>query len=86
MDDEKKMKFWRRIFSILNFVLITVIAILDIATFEALLHCILCTFALLLTTISLVLDGIVKDIKSLCMNGLYYLILSAFLIENLFKI
>ena len=86
MNDEKKMNFWRRSLSILTIVLLGINAILGIATFEALRQCILYICALMLATISLVLDGIMKNGKRLCLDSIYYIVLSYTLITNLFNI
>lgn len=86
MNDEKMMDGLRSVTMLINVILMVVTVVLQIVAFDALRHTILCCCVLLLITITLVFDGILKDGKGMAMHGGWYLLWFFSVIMNLFEI
>lgn len=74
MNDMKKMKGLRILVLFVNCILMVVTLVLQFVAFQALLHSILCACILLLITVTLVFDGILKDSKEMLTHGFWYAI------------
>ena len=85
MYDEEKMKGLRTIVSLVLVILMVVTVVLQVVAFDALRHVILCSCVLLLITVSLVFDGILKDGKNLFTHSAWYALWFFNVIMNLFK-
>ena len=85
MYDEEKMKGLRLPVLIALLILMVVTIVLQLTAFQALLHSILCACVLLLITVELVLDGILKDSKNMFTHGFWYALWFFNLIMNLFR-
>ena len=86
MSDEKMMDSLRTIVGIINMILMVITVVLQVAAYNALRHVILCSCILLLITVELVFDGILKDSKGIATRGMWYIIWLLNLIINLFSI
>ena len=86
MNDEKMMDGLRTVVGAINMVLVVITVILQVVAFNALRHVILCSCVLLLITVELVFDGILKDSKGIFTCGWWYALWLFNLIMNLFKI
>jgi hypothetical protein len=86
MNDEKMMNNLRTIVGIINAILMIITVVLQIFAFNAMRHVILCDCILLLTTVELVFDGILKDSKGIAIHGCWQAVWLFNLILNLFRI
>ena len=86
MSDEKMMDSLRTVVGIINMILMVITVVLQVAAYNALRHVILCSCILLLITVELVFDGILKDSKGIATRGMWYVIWLLNLIINLFSI
>lgn len=86
MNDEKMMYGLRTTVMGINLILMVITVVLKALAFEALMHTILCNCILLLITVTLVFDGILKDRKGMVTHGLFYALWFFNLIMNLFNI
>lgn len=86
MNDERMMEELRTKVGIINMGLIIITGTLHVVAFNALRNVILCSFILLLITVELVFDGILKDSKEIVIHGWLYILVLFKLIINLFKI
>ena len=86
MNDEKMMDSLRIVVGIINMILMIITVVLQVAVYNALRHVILCSCILLLITVELVFDGILKDSKGIATRGMWYVIWLLNLIINLFSI
>ena len=86
MNDEKMMDSLRTIVGIINLILMVITVVLQVAAYNALRHVILCSCILLLITVELVFDGILKDSKGIATCGMWYVLWLLNLIINLFSI
>ena len=86
MNDEKMMNGLRTAVSTLYLILTIITIVLQIVAFNALWHVILCSCILLLITVALVFDGILKDRKGMATRGFWYVLWLFNLIMNLFSI
>ena len=86
MSDEKMMDSLRTVVGIINMILMVITVVLQVAAYNALRHVILCSCILLLITVELVFDGILKDSKGIATRGMWYIIWLLNLIINLFSI
>jgi hypothetical protein len=84
MDDEKIMNSLRTVVGTINAILMIITMVLQIFAFNALRHVILCSCILLLITVVLVFDGILKDSKGIAIRGIWYVVWLLNLILNLF--
>ena len=85
MYDEGKMKKLRTLVMLIDIVLMFVTMVLETTVFQALLVSILCACVLLLTTVTLVFDGILKDSKNMFTHGLWYTLWFLNMIITLFN-
>lgn len=74
INDEKKIDVLRTIVLGVNVILMCVTVAFQLWAFELVRHAILCSCILLLITIALVFDGILKDAKSLALHGSWFVI------------
>ena len=72
MNDEKKLKVWRSILKKSNTILMCITLALQICAFKALKHSIFCSFILLLLTVILVIDALLKEYKEITTDGILY--------------
>lgn len=86
MNDEKMMDGLRTAVGTINIILMVITVVLQVVAFNALRHVILCSCVLLLITVELVFDGILKDSKGIAMRGSWYALWFFNLIINLFSI
>lgn len=86
MNDEKMMDGLRTAVGTINVILMIITVVLWVVAFNALRHVILCSCVLLLITVELVFDGILKDLKGIATLGCWYALWLLNLIMNLFKI
>ena len=86
MNDEKMMDGLRTAVGTINMVLMVITVTLQVVAYNALRHMILCSCVLLLITVELVFDGILKDSKGIFKRGWCYALWLFNLIMNLFKI
>ena len=86
MNDEKMMDGLRTAVRTINMLLMVITVVLQVVAFNALRHVILCSCVLLLITIELVFDGILKDSKGIFTRGWWYALWLFNLIMNLFRI
>lgn len=86
MNDEKMMDGLRTTVMRINVILMFITVTLQVLAFEALRHTILCSYILLLITVTLVFDGILKDRKEMVTHGWWYALWFFNLIMNLFNI
>lgn len=86
MNDEKMMDGLRTAVGTINVILMIITVVLWVVEFNALRHVILCSCVLLLITVELVFDGILKDLKGIATLGCWYALWLLNLIRNLFKI
>ena len=86
MNDEKMMDGLRTAVGTINVILMIITVVLWVVAFNALRHVILCSCILLLITVELVFDGILKDLKGIATLGCWYALWLLNLIMNLFKI
>ena len=86
MNDEKMMDGLRTAVDTINMVLMVITVTLQVVAYNALRHVILCSCVLLLITVELVFDGILKDSKGIFTRGWWYALWLFNLIMNLFKI
>ena len=86
MNDEKMMDDLRTAVGTINAILMVITEVLHVVAFNALRHVILCNCVLLLITVTLVFDGILKDSKRIFTRGCLYALWLFNLIINLFKI
>ena len=83
MNDEKMMKGLRTAFTGVSVILVLIILVLQLSAFEALMHTILCNCVLLLITVTLIFDGILKDGKNMALHGGWYVFWFLNMIANL---
>lgn len=69
MNDEKMMDGLRTAVGTINVILMIITVVLWVVAFNALRHVILCSCVLLLITVELVFDGILKDLKGIATLG-----------------
>lgn len=74
MDNEKRMKDLQHIVSIINSILMVITVALELFAYNALRHAILSSCVLLLTTVELIFDGILKDRKKITQRGKWYVL------------
>ena len=86
MNDEKMMDGLRTAVGTINMVLTVITVTLQVVAYNALRHVILCSCVLLLITVELLFDGILKDSKGIFTRGWWYALWLFNLIMNLFKI
>ena len=86
MNDEKMMDGLRTAVGTINMVLTVITVTLQVVAYNALRHVILCSCVLLLITVELFFDGILKDSKGIFTRGWWYALWLFNLIMNLFKI
>lgn len=86
MNDEKMMDGLRTAVATINAILMVITVVLQVVAFNALRHVILCSCVLLLITVTLVFDGILKDSKGIFTRGWWYALWLFNLIMNLFRI
>ena len=65
MNDEKKMNGLKTIVDTIWAILMVITVVLQMVAFNALRHVILCSCILLLSTVGLLFDGILKDSKGI---------------------
>ena len=86
MNDEKMMDGLRTAVRTINMLLMVITVVLQVVAFNALRHVILCSCVLLLITVTLVFDGILKDSKGITTCGWWFALWLFNLIMNLFRI
>ena len=86
MNDEKMMEGLRTAVGTINMILMIITVVLQVVAFNALRHVILCSCVLLLITVELVFDGILKDRKGIATRGYWYAVWLFNLIVNLSSI
>ncbi len=86
MNDEKMMDGLRTAVGTINVILMLITMVLQVFAFEALRHVILCSCVLLLITVTLIFDGILKDGKGMALHGSCYALWFFSVIMNLFNI
>ncbi len=86
MNDEKMMDGLRSVCGTILLILSVITVVLQVVAFNALRHVILCGCILLLITVELVFDGILKDSKGIATRGMWYALWLFNLIINLFSI
>ena len=86
MNDEKMIDGLRTVVCIINVILMVITVVLQIVAFDVLRHVILCSCVLLLITVTLIFDGILKDSKGMITRGWWYALWLGNLIINLFRI
>lgn len=86
MNDEKMMDGLRTACGTILVILMLITVVLQVVGFNALRHVILCSCILLLITVVLVFDGILKDSKGIATRGWWYALWLFNLIMNLFRI
>lgn len=86
MNDEKMMDGLRTAVGTINVILMVITVVLQVVAFNALRHVILCSCVLLLITVELVFDGILKDRKGIATHGCWYALWLCSLIKILFRI
>ena len=84
MNDEKMMFGLRTAVGGINMLLMGITVLLQVVAFNALRHVILCSCVLLLITVELVFDGILKGSKGITTRGWWYALWLFNLIMNLF--
>ncbi len=85
MNDKKTMNGLRATVMSINVLLMCITVVLQLWAFETLRHTILCACVLLLITITLVFDGILKDSKGMITHGSWYALWLFSLIMALFR-
>lgn len=89
MNDEEMMKVLmkvlRTLITAITSLLMCITLVLYLLAFEALVHTILCGCILLLMTIELIFDGILKDSKNMKLHVFSYVIWFISMIETLFN-
>ncbi|MBQ3414045.1 MAG: hypothetical protein IJH39_01580 [Clostridia bacterium] len=85
MNDEKRIKSLRIANLLVTAILMGVTVMFMIVTFEPLRHTIMSSCVLLLLTITLVFDGILKDKKQMMSHSIWYVLWFSNLIITLFK-
>ena len=85
MNDEKIMKVFRLTTIGVSLILMIITVVLQTVAFEALRHTILCSCVLLLITVTLIFDGILKDSKRMALHGSWYALWFFNLIRSLFE-
>ena len=83
MNDEKKVDGLRITVATINVILMAITVILQLLEFNALRHVILCSCILMLISVELVLDGILKDRKSIFVHSFWYVSWLANLLMNM---
>ena len=68
MNDEKKIDILRSVVCSIIIVLMIITIVLDVVALNALRHVILCSCILLLSTVGLLFDGILKDSKGIAIR------------------
>lgn len=86
MYDVKRIEALRFIAQLTAVFLMVFTLIIRVAAFNALLHIFLCSLILLLITVILVFDGILKDGKIMFTHGVWYAIWLLSIIITLLKI
>lgn len=86
MNDEKMMDGLRTAVGTITVILMLITVVLQVFAFNALRYVILCSCVLLLITIELVFDGILKNSKGIATHGSWYALWLFNLIMNLFRI
>ena len=86
MNDEKMMDGLRTACGTILAILMVITVVLQVVAFNALRHVILCSCILLLITVELVFDGILKDSKGIATRGGWYALWLFNLLMNLFRI
>ena len=86
MNDEKMMDVLKTAVGAISVILMIITVVLQVGAFNALRHVILCSCVLLLITVELVFDGILKDRKGIAIKGCWYALWLCNLIMNLFRI
>ena len=86
INDEKMMNGLRNVVGTINMILMVITAVLQVVAFNASRHIILCSCVLLLITVELVFDGILKDSKGIATRGCFFALWLSNLIINLFMI
>ena len=84
MNDERLIKSLRRGVTFVNIVVMIITCIFQLIAFWELRHTILCSIILFLTTITLVLDGILSDFNEISKHSFWYIVFFFNLILNLF--
>lgn len=82
---DEKMKGLQILFSFLNVICMFVAVVIQTVVSKAWLYCILCAFILLILTLTLISDVILKDRKSIFMHGFWYVCWFLSMIIVLFK-
>ncbi len=86
MNDEKMMHGLRTAVGTINAILMLITMVLQLTAFNALRNVILCSCVLLLITVTLIFDGILKDSKGIFTHGWWYALWLFALIMNSFRI
>ena len=76
MNDEKKMKVLQTAIIGATIILMCITLVLRLWAFDALAHTILCSCILLLLTITLIFDGILKDSRGIKLHIFWYVLWS----------
>lgn len=83
MNDKKMIRVLRKIVTFSNVILMGLTLVFQIWKFEILRHTILCSCSLLLLTVTLILDGFLKDTDSISIHCSWYALWLFNLIINL---
>lgn len=70
--NKKEMKVMRDVIQLISLILMIITLILQIFAYNAFVYSIMCNFILLLTTIILVINGILKNYKEIAFYGFIY--------------
>ncbi len=74
MNDEKMINSLRTIVMGINAILMVITVVLQLLAFEELRHTIMCSCILLLITIALFFDGVLKDSKKIAWHSSWYIL------------
>ncbi len=72
MNDEEMIRGLRTVVMGVIAILMVITVVLQLLAFRALRHAILCSFILLLISVTLIFDGILKDSKEMAFHGSWY--------------
>lgn len=85
MNDEKKMKDLRLIVISIDAILIFITIAFQVWAFQVLVNAIMCSLCLLSLSVTLVIDGILKDGKQIAIHGCIYVLWYFNLIMSFFN-
>lgn len=72
MNNKKKIQILRKIVTSINVILISITLAFQIWSFNLLRHTVLCSCSLLLLSITLILDGLLKDTEGISIHCSWY--------------